>query len=223
MTTQQMLMYGLRRSPILAHFQKTPVILHGTKLEKVHHWVRLRSQSDGFYLPRLIPVQNTRCKVVHVCARADEEEDDEEQRLKVEEGRLERAALLARVSENRRVSWRMPYHLERLPRARKRGKMCCCVDVAQRRVCKSQAFGRAGHLYKLRSSTGAAAQRGDQRFAGARPTSDCLAPLASVTACTPSLSINSFLEEVDSCSTTSSHGTASFIYSRAIVYELLLS
>lgn len=41
-----------------------------------------------FPIPVLIPVHEAREEVVHVCARADQKEKDEEERLEVEEGRL---------------------------------------------------------------------------------------------------------------------------------------
>lgn len=82
MTTQHMLMYGLSLSPIRAHFQKTPVILAT--------WLAIRRigvfflQSDFISLPILIPVEDARRKVVDVCACADEQQDNEEERLEVE-------------------------------------------------------------------------------------------------------------------------------------------
>jgi len=50
-------------------------------------------------LPILVPVHDARGEVVDVCARAYQEEDDLEQGLEVEEGRLRRRA------GKRRVSW----------------------------------------------------------------------------------------------------------------------
>lgn len=41
------------------------------------------------YLPILISVEDAGRKVVDVCARADEQQDDEEEGLEVEEGRLQ--------------------------------------------------------------------------------------------------------------------------------------
>lgn len=39
-------------------------------------------------VPVLVSVENTGCKVVYVCARADEKQQDQEQGLEVEQGRL---------------------------------------------------------------------------------------------------------------------------------------
>lgn len=39
-------------------------------------------------IPVLIPVHDTRSEVVDVCARADEQQEDEEEGLEVEEGGL---------------------------------------------------------------------------------------------------------------------------------------
>lgn len=103
-----MLMYGLRRSPILAHFQKIPITLDLRAARAPP------SQRGGFLsglllahaahvgdtvLPILVPVHDAGGEVVDVCARAYQEEDDLEQGLEVEEGRLRRRA------GKRRVSW----------------------------------------------------------------------------------------------------------------------
>ena len=82
MTTQHMLMYGLSLSPIRAHFQKTPVILAMWLADSriIVSFLALEFIS----LPILIPVEDAWRKVVDVCACADEQEDNEEERLEVE-------------------------------------------------------------------------------------------------------------------------------------------
>lgn len=49
MTTQQMLMYGLSRSPILAHFQKTPVtpFLFLSRMPGVKWWTYVLVQMSS--------------------------------------------------------------------------------------------------------------------------------------------------------------------------------
>lgn len=66
MRTQHMLMYGLNLSPILAHFQKMPMNLP--------YCVSVVAPKVGasHSVPVLVSVHDTWCKVVDICARADE-------------------------------------------------------------------------------------------------------------------------------------------------------
>lgn len=43
-------------------------------------------------LPVLVPVHDSRCEVVDVCAGADQEQQHQEERLEVEKGRLYRVS-----------------------------------------------------------------------------------------------------------------------------------
>jgi hypothetical protein len=83
-TIQHTLMYGLKRSPILAHFQKTPVKALGHKSAYV-------VVGSPRCLPILVSVHDSGEELVDVCAGADEEEQDEQRGIEVEEGRLGRS------------------------------------------------------------------------------------------------------------------------------------
>ena len=69
MRTQHILMYGLNLSPILAHFQKMPMNLPSCQPRCTLREL-LRS------VPVLISVHDAWCKVVNVCARAYEQQQD---------------------------------------------------------------------------------------------------------------------------------------------------
>jgi hypothetical protein len=71
MTTQQTLMYGLRRSPIRAALQKTDV-----KLDRVSVKVHIYNYQEG-KIPILVLVHDGREDAMCVRAGADEEEDDQ--------------------------------------------------------------------------------------------------------------------------------------------------
>ncbi len=99
-------MYGLSRSPMRALFQKTPITL----LRVLLAFLAPRRQADSLHnrqealeahLPLLAVVEQRREHLVDVGARADEEEEDEQQRLEVEEGRLGALAAIG-VPMNRR-------------------------------------------------------------------------------------------------------------------------
>lgn len=85
MTTQHKLMYGLKRSPTLANFQKMPMKLPNDQHSRHPACVLWRAS----FLPVLVSVHHGGYELVDVCACADEQEDDEEERLEVEEGGLE--------------------------------------------------------------------------------------------------------------------------------------
>lgn len=108
MAMQHKLTYGLRRSPTRAALQKMPVTLHAVndtplkqgltvklvdELRAVEHFQQCKGESGGGMrskhdIPVLVPVHQSRKDIVRVGASADEEEDDQEKRLKVEERRL---------------------------------------------------------------------------------------------------------------------------------------
>ena len=83
--TQHMLTYGLSLSPILAHFQKMPNIL--TQI-----WVSpgLRSENceEDSNVPFTIPVHDFGESCMRISTCAYDEQEDKEQRLKVEDGGL---------------------------------------------------------------------------------------------------------------------------------------
>ena len=74
-------MYGLSRSPILAHFQKTPVKALGSILANIYCQMYL-------HLPILVAVHDSWKELVDVGAGADEEQEAEERGREVEQGRL---------------------------------------------------------------------------------------------------------------------------------------
>jgi hypothetical protein len=71
MTTQQTLMYGLRRSPIRAALQNTDVKLDGTLAKGSE------LPDRGLIIPVLVLVHDGREDAMCVRAGADEEEDDQ--------------------------------------------------------------------------------------------------------------------------------------------------
>lgn len=73
MKMQHILTYGLSRSPTLANFQKMPV-----KLPSVSELSSCQNQV-GPRLPVLIPIHDGRYDLMHVRARADEEEEGEQE------------------------------------------------------------------------------------------------------------------------------------------------
>jgi hypothetical protein len=75
-------MYGLRRSPIRAALQNTDV-----KLDRVSA-KDLKLYKEGFKIPILVLVHDGREDAMCVRACADEQENNQQQRLEVEEGRL---------------------------------------------------------------------------------------------------------------------------------------
>jgi hypothetical protein len=80
---QHTLMYGLNRSPILAHFQNTPHTALQTSAT-----TPVNSRGDCFHVRVLLSVHKSREELMAVCAGADEEEQHHEGRLEVEECRL---------------------------------------------------------------------------------------------------------------------------------------
>lgn len=87
MNMQHRLIYGDNLSPILAHFQKMPQILHSvldySRLEM--KTIALRSNS-----PILVAIENGREYRVYVCRGADEEEEHKQEALEIKEGGLQR-------------------------------------------------------------------------------------------------------------------------------------
>jgi hypothetical protein len=89
-------MYGLRRSPIRAAFQNMPINLCSQSAQFCPTDPRQKLQprcSPNDFLwrsnaPLLIAVQYCREDIVDVGARADEEEEDEQEALEVEQRRL---------------------------------------------------------------------------------------------------------------------------------------
>ena len=75
-----MLIYGLSRSPILAPFQKMPMNL-------THVSLVVSYECDG-RLPVFVAVHDAWCEVVDVCARANGQQKDQQQRSEVEKRRL---------------------------------------------------------------------------------------------------------------------------------------
>ena len=94
MRTQHILMYGLNLSPILAHFQKMPMNLPPCQPRRT-----FRELSHS--VPVLISVHDAWCKVVNVCARAYEQQEDKEEGLEVEEGGLD--SLVCRSNNERAI------------------------------------------------------------------------------------------------------------------------
>ena len=77
-------MYGDSLSPILAHFQKMPLnlLLHEELSALIAGWRK------EYPVPLLVAVHDGREYRVQIGRCADGEENDQEQTLKVEEGRL---------------------------------------------------------------------------------------------------------------------------------------
>ena len=88
MKTQHKLMYGLSLSPIRAHFQKMPMNLPTLRVSSCFAPWQTTILRDTAVLPVLIPIEYRREHLVDVGGRADQEKDDEEERLEVEEGGL---------------------------------------------------------------------------------------------------------------------------------------
>jgi hypothetical protein len=74
-----MLTYGLSRSPTRAHFQNIPNSLS----QRVSHFVpcysHLRDHPETRVVPILVPVHDTRHNRVRISARANDEQDHQEQ------------------------------------------------------------------------------------------------------------------------------------------------
>jgi len=87
MATQLIATYGLSRSPILAAFQKIPKNL-GKARE--HNKTKGERRGGGWGARRLLPVlvlvEHSGNFLVEVGAGANEEENDDQETLKVEEG-----------------------------------------------------------------------------------------------------------------------------------------
>lgn len=93
MTTQHKLMYGLKRSPTLANFQKMPMKLPIDQHSRHEACALCRAS----FLPVLVSVHHGGYELVDVCACADEQEDDEEERLEIEEGGLAGLVSILRI------------------------------------------------------------------------------------------------------------------------------
>lgn len=75
MMTQHILIYGLSRSPILAHFQKIPITLSGQLL--AFGPFIARADMMVVRIPILISVHDTRGEMVDIGARANQQQEDE--------------------------------------------------------------------------------------------------------------------------------------------------
>jgi hypothetical protein len=92
---QQILIHGLSRSPIRADFHNTLVKLQqqGAIVSSVGRTREIGGRGKaweemGDDIPILVPIYKAWHHRVGVCARADEEDNDEQQRLEVEYRRL---------------------------------------------------------------------------------------------------------------------------------------
>jgi len=85
MKRQHKLIYGDSLSPILAHFQNMPLNLLARSVVSIVRWLG----GSKARLPFLVAVHDGWEYGVQVCRGADEEEDNQEQALEVEEGRLQ--------------------------------------------------------------------------------------------------------------------------------------
>lgn len=86
--TQQMLTYGLSRSPIRAHFQKIPNILVREYISICNLTPNRLSTKGTPDIPVLIPVHDTGHYRMGIATGANNQEEHKKQRAKVEKGRL---------------------------------------------------------------------------------------------------------------------------------------